>query len=259
MDYQYGPAPPRPEYQQPYQPYQPQAPPGRAQSRPPARVEPDLAPKQHVRGRARYYYDTDSESESDFSDSSDDERDDRRVIRRPRSERGRSASRSPPPPRNRKPKKDFSLQNERYTLTKAAKAAAMSAAVEAVRCRSEPGPWNGQKGARCATAAVCGGLIGSLRNGRLRPDSKLPYAEAAVTGFYAVDFLKRVLRQTEYADQTEKLHKEEREEEEERARERESRRRSRSRARSRGVSRSRSRPRRRVEYHEWEASPVRGR
>ncbi|GME62440.1 hypothetical protein GTA08_BOTSDO01766 [Neofusicoccum parvum] len=266
MDYQYGPAPPRPDYSQAYRPYQGPSPgAGPTRPPPPRGTAPDY-PKQHIRGRARYYYDSDSETESDFSDSEDDRS--RRLIRRG-AQTPREA-RTPSPPRRQRPTKASSRggggggnDQEKYTVAKACKAAAMSAAVEAVRCRAEPGPWNGQKGARCATAAVTGGLFGALRNGRLKANGKLPIADAAVTGFYAVDFLKRVLRQTEFSDQARKMDEEEGrgsdddyDEDDRRSRRRS---RSRMRSRSRGVERSRSRPKRRVEYHEWEASPVRGR
>ncbi|KAL1614446.1 hypothetical protein SLS56_012098 [Neofusicoccum ribis] len=265
MDYQYGPAPPRPDYSQASRPYQGPSPgAGPTRPPPPRGTVPDY-PKQHIRGRARYYYDSDSETESDFSDEEDDRS--RRLIRRG-AQTPREA-RTPSPPRRQRSTKASSRgggggnDQEKYTVAKACKAAAMSAAVEAVRCRAEPGPWNGQKGARCATAAVTGGLFGALRNGRLKANGKLPIADAAVTGFYAVDFLKRVLRQTEFSDQARKMDEEEGrgsdddyDEDDRRARRRS---RSRMRSRSRGVSRSRSRPKRRVEYHEWEASPVRGR
>lgn len=62
----------------------------------------------------------------------------------------------------------------------------------------EPGPWTGQKGKRVALAATVGCAIGALRNGRNQASGKMPYAEAAMTGFYAIDFLKRVARHTEH-------------------------------------------------------------
>lgn len=74
----------------------------------------------------------------------------------------------------------------------------MAGGVEAVRCRAEPGPWSGQKGKRIALAAATGTAIGALRNGRLAASGKMPYADAAMTGFYAIDFLKRVARHTEH-------------------------------------------------------------
>lgn len=84
----------------------------------------------------------------------------------------------------------------------------MAATVEAVRCRAEPGSWRGQKSQRVAVAAVSGAAVGSLRNGRLQKSGKLPYAEAAMTGAYSVDFLKRVLRQTEFTKDAEKERRE---------------------------------------------------
>ena len=74
----------------------------------------------------------------------------------------------------------------------------MAGGVEAVRCRLEPGGWKGQKAQRVAIAAAVGVAIGSLRNGQLLSSGKKPYAEAAMTGFYAIDFLKRVARHTEF-------------------------------------------------------------
>lgn len=73
---------------------------------------------------------------------------------------------------------------ETYTLSKALKSAAMAGAVEAVRCRAEPGTWQvgGQKSKRVAIAAASGVAVGSLRNGRLQTSGKLPLAEAAMTG-----------------------------------------------------------------------------
>lgn len=84
----------------------------------------------------------------------------------------------------------------------------MAATVEAVRCRAEPGSWRGQKSQRIAVAAASGAAVGGLRNGRLLKSGKLPYAEAAMTGAYSVDFLKRVLRQTEFAKDAEKERRE---------------------------------------------------
>ncbi len=80
--------------------------------------------------------------------------------------------------------------------------------MEAFRCRAEPGPWSGQKAHRIAIAAVSGAAVGSLRNGQLQKSGKLPYAEAAMTGAYSVDFLKRVLRQTEFTKDAEKEQRE---------------------------------------------------
>lgn len=67
-----------------------------------------------------------------------------------------------------------------------------------------------------AVAACSGAAVGSLRNGRLQKSGKLPYAEAAMTGAYSVDFLKRVLRQTEFQKDAEKERKEWEVEEDER-------------------------------------------
>lgn len=102
------------------------------------------------------------------------------------------------PPPNIPPQKDPYKPRESYTLLKAAKSAAMAGGVEAVRCRLEPGGWKGQKAQRVAIAAAVGVAIGSLRNGQLLSSGKKPYAEAAMTGFYAIDFLKRVARHTEF-------------------------------------------------------------
>ncbi|EME38112.1 hypothetical protein DOTSEDRAFT_39647 [Dothistroma septosporum NZE10] len=96
------------------------------------------------------------------------------------------------------PKTDPRKPSESYTILKALKSAAMAGGVEAVRCRAEPGPWSGQKGKRIAVAAATGTAIGALRNGRLAASGKMPYADAAMTGFYAIDFLKRVARHTEH-------------------------------------------------------------
>lgn len=84
----------------------------------------------------------------------------------------------------------------------------MAGATEAFRCRAEPGSWKGQKSQRVAVAAASGAAVGCLRNGRLQKSGKLPYAEAAMTGAYSVDFLKRVLRQTEFTKDAEKERKE---------------------------------------------------
>ncbi|KAF2774184.1 hypothetical protein EJ03DRAFT_1851 [Teratosphaeria nubilosa] len=91
--------------------------------------------------------------------------------------------------------------SEKYTLVKAAKSAMMAGGAEYIRCRAEGGEfgaWNGQKGKRIAVAAVSGSAIGMMRNGRLLNSGKKPYAEAFMTSIYAVDFLKRVLRHTEF-------------------------------------------------------------
>lgn len=157
-------------------------------------------------------------SDSDMSDSSDDE-----YYRRQTSNsrpRGRASSRRPRPRspssgsdssrsrsrsrQRRQPPKTITRPKETYTVSKALKAAAMAATVEAVRCRAEPGSWKGQKSQRIAVAAASGAAIGSLRNGRLQKSGKLPYAEAAMTGCYSVDFLKRVLRQTNFTQDAEK-------------------------------------------------------
>ena len=63
------------------------------------------------------------------------------------------------------------------------------------------------KGKRVATAAMTGAAYGALRNGRLRKEGKLPIADAAVTGIYAVDFFKRVLRQTDHEKGAEEARK----------------------------------------------------
>lgn len=41
-------------------------------------------------------------------------------------------------------------------------------------------------------------MIGALRNGRLLDAGKKPYADSAMTGFYGIDFLKRVAKHTEH-------------------------------------------------------------
>lgn len=167
-----------------------------------------------VQRRSSYW----DHSDADISDSSDDEYYRRR--RSPSRSRGREASRRPRPrsPSNRSntsrsrsrsrrrrgPPKTINKPKESYTLGKALKSAAISATVEAVRCRAESGPWKGQKSQRIAVAAASGAAIGSLRNGRLQKSGKLPYAEAAMTGMYSVDFLKRVMRQTTFTQDAEK-------------------------------------------------------
>lgn len=173
-------------------------------------------PRRHsVQRRTRCWEDSDSDS----SDTSDDE-----YHRRPRSHsrsRGRSrsrrlqarnsssSSRSVSCSRSRRGRRGPAYRpKETHTLTKALKSAAMAATVEAVRCRAEPGPWRGQKSHRIAVAAASGAAVGSLRNGRLQKSGKLPYAEAAMTGAYSVDFLKRVLRQTNYVEDAERERKE---------------------------------------------------
>ncbi|CAK4034940.1 Hypothetical predicted protein [Lecanosticta acicola] len=101
-------------------------------------------------------------------------------------------------PPNCAPKDDPYKPSESYTLLKAAKSAALAGGLEAVRCRQEPGSWTGQKAQRVAIAAAVGTVVGSLRNGRLVSAGKKPYADAAMTGFYAVDFVKRIVRHTEF-------------------------------------------------------------
>ncbi|KAH9825993.1 hypothetical protein Tdes44962_MAKER03776 [Teratosphaeria destructans] len=101
----------------------------------------------------------------------------------------------------RDPKAPDPRPSEKYTLMKAAKSAMMAGGAEYIRCRAEGGEfgaWNGQKGKRIAVAAVSGSAIGMMRNGRLLNSGKKPYAEAFMTSIYAVDFLKRVLRHTEF-------------------------------------------------------------
>lgn len=143
------------------------------------------------------------------SASSSRSRDSRRHRRRSRSDsRSRSRSRSKSsrggggkkngPDPNMRPQDDPKRPSEGYTALKALKAGAWAGGVEVVRCRMEPGPWTGQKGKRVALAATVGVAIGALRNGRNQASGKMPYAEAAMTGFYAIDFLKRVARHTEH-------------------------------------------------------------
>ncbi|CZT14984.1 uncharacterized protein RCC_00902 [Ramularia collo-cygni] len=114
--------------------------------------------------------------------------------RRRTSQRSRSGSRRRD---DYPPGEDPYKPSEAYTILKAAKAAAWPAAIEAWRCRKEPGPWTGQKGRRIIIASCTGVAIGALRNGRLLDAGKKPYAEAAMTGFYGIDFLKRVAAHTE--------------------------------------------------------------
>ncbi|KAF2167515.1 hypothetical protein M409DRAFT_54114 [Zasmidium cellare ATCC 36951] len=102
------------------------------------------------------------------------------------------------PDPNTRPQDDPNRPSEGYTAMKALKAGAWAGGVEVVRCRMEPGPWTGQKGKRVALAATVGVAIGALRNGRNQASGKMPYAEAAMTGFYAIDFLNRVARHTEH-------------------------------------------------------------
>lgn len=165
--------------------------------------------------RTRYWDDSDS----DRSDAYDEESDrrprshsrprGRSRSRRPRARYSSSSSRSLSRSRSRRGRRGpVNRPKETYTLTKALKSAAMAATVEAVRCRAEPGPWRGQKSQRIAVAAASGAAVGSLRNGRLQKSGKLPYAEAAMTGAYSVDFLKRVLRQTNYAEDAAKERRE---------------------------------------------------
>ncbi|KAK4500855.1 hypothetical protein PRZ48_009047 [Zasmidium cellare] len=123
-------------------------------------------------------------------------RDDSRSRSRSRSRAGSQKNTGPDP--NTRPQDDPNRPSEGYTALKALKAAAWAGGVEVVRCRMEPGPWTGQKGKRVALAATVGVAIGALRNGRNQASGKMPYAEAAMTGFYAIDFLKRVARHTEH-------------------------------------------------------------
>ncbi|EGP82557.1 uncharacterized protein MYCGRDRAFT_97369 [Zymoseptoria tritici IPO323] len=134
----------------------------------------------------------------------DSQRDSQRSSQR---ERDRSRRRGGDGARGVRTKRDWEREaeeaeqhrpKESYTLMKAAKSALMAGGAEAFRCRQEPGSWSGQKGKRVALAATTGVLIGTLRNGRLLNSGKMPYAEAAMTGFYSIDFLKRVIRHTEF-------------------------------------------------------------
>ena len=75
-------------------------------------------------------------------------------------------------------------------MQQAATAAFNAAALEAVRVRKQPGHWNGQKGARVATAAL-GAAVTDRAAGKLRDDdddednSKGNMIESTVGGLLA--------------------------------------------------------------------------
>lgn len=194
----------------------------------PTRKQPqDVIPQRRRHSMQRRHRDWD-DSDSYSSDSSDDRHYRGRVAyNRPRGralsrrsrvrDRSTSSDSSHSPSRRRRRSRSRPRQSgpttrpkETYTLSKALKSAAVAATVEAVRCRAEPGSWQmgGKKSQRVAVAAASGAAVGSLRNGRLQKSGKLPMAEAAMTGAYSVDFLKRVLRQTEFTKEAEKERKE---------------------------------------------------
>lgn len=56
----------------------------------------------------------------------------------------------------------------------------------------------GQKGKRLALAAASGVAVGSVRNGSLKSAGFLPYAEALCTGFFAVEWYKKIARHTNH-------------------------------------------------------------
>ncbi|KXT00357.1 hypothetical protein AC578_5885 [Pseudocercospora eumusae] len=89
---------------------------------------------------------------------------------------------------------------DKYTLKKAAKCAALGAGLEAFRARNEPGPWMGRKGKRMALAAASGVAVGSVRQGSLSAAGWLPYAEALCTGFFAVEWYKKIGRDTHHEE-----------------------------------------------------------
>lgn len=89
------------------------------------------------RGRKSYVYD-DSESE--------DERYGRSKSRgRAASGAGGGGGRGGGKEKSTERMRDEDVPSESYTMLKAAKSSLVAAAVEAVRCRHEPGPWTGQK------------------------------------------------------------------------------------------------------------------
>ncbi|EME82248.1 uncharacterized protein MYCFIDRAFT_175788 [Pseudocercospora fijiensis CIRAD86] len=117
----------------------------------------------------------------------------------------RSRSRSHGPSRSRSrprysPQDDPDRPKDKYTLKKAAKCAALGAALEAFRARNEPGPWMGRKGKRMALAAASGVAVGSVRQGSMSAAGWLPYAEALCTGFFAVEWYKKIGRDTHHEE-----------------------------------------------------------
>ena len=70
----------------------------------------------------------------------------------------------------------------------AAQAALIAGAVEAFRSRKEPGPWNGDKGKRIATAAIGAGGIDGLLDRNPNEKTKRHLAEAVIGGLAANRF-----------------------------------------------------------------------
>lgn len=78
-----------------------------------------------------------------------------------------------------------SKRNREKKWAQAAQAALLAGAVEAFRSRKEPGPWNGQKGKRVATAALASGGIDGLLDRNPNEKTKRHLAEAVLGGLAA--------------------------------------------------------------------------
>lgn len=58
----------------------------------------------------------------------------------------------------------------------------------------------GRKGKRMALAAASGVAVGSVRQGSMSAAGWLPYAEALCTGFFAVEWYKKIGRDTHHEE-----------------------------------------------------------
>lgn len=106
-----------------------------------------------------------------------DQGDDRSV----RSGRARSRDAS----RTSRPRSLDDKHNREKKWAQAAQAALIAGAIEAFRNRKEPGPWNGEKGKRIATAALGAGGIDGILDRNPNEKTKRHLAEAVIGGLAA--------------------------------------------------------------------------